>query len=39
MEDVRPNGTFLILILILVIADLPQEEVNDVSAARTTGSQ
>jgi hypothetical protein len=36
MEDVCPNGTFLIWILILVIADLPQEELKAGSAPRTS---
>ena len=32
MEDVRPNGTFLIVILILVIVVMLQEEVRCTSS-------
>jgi magnesium-transporting ATPase (P-type) len=38
MEVVRPHGTFLIMIMILVIAVMLQEEVTDVSTPRTRGA-
>jgi len=38
MEVVRPHGTFLIMIMILVIAVMLLEEVTDVSTPRTRGA-